>query len=48
VVPHRFVGSALTENFVTFTATVTDANGNQSVADTYVPAHRLRAQMATR
>jgi hypothetical protein len=27
-----FVGSALSENFVTFTATVTDANGNQGVA----------------
>jgi len=32
VVAAPFVGSALTENFVTFTATVTDANGNQSVA----------------
>ena len=28
VVGARFVGSALNEDFVTFTATVTDANGN--------------------
>jgi hypothetical protein len=32
VVGAPFVGSALTENFVTFKATVTDANGNQGVA----------------
>jgi hypothetical protein len=32
VVAAPFVGSALNENFVTFTATVTDANGNQGVA----------------
>ena len=32
VVAAPFVGAALTENFVTFTATVTDANGNQGVA----------------
>ena len=32
VVGAPFVGSALDQNFVTFTATVTDANGNQTVA----------------
>jgi hypothetical protein len=32
VVAAPFVGSALNENFVTFTATVTDANGNKGVA----------------
>ncbi len=32
VVGAPFVGSARTENFVTFTATVTDANGNQGIA----------------
>jgi hypothetical protein len=32
VVAAPFVGSALDENFVTFTATVTDANGNVGVA----------------
>ena len=32
VVAAPFVGSALNEDFVTFTATVTDANGNQGVA----------------
>jgi hypothetical protein len=32
VVGAPFVGSALTENFVKFTARVTDANGNQGVA----------------
>ena len=32
VVAAPFVGSALDENFVTFTATVTDAKGNQGVA----------------
>ncbi len=32
VVGAPFVGSALNESFVTFTATVTDANGNQGVA----------------
>jgi hypothetical protein len=32
VVAAPFVGSALNENFVTFTATVTDANGNVGVA----------------
>jgi hypothetical protein len=32
VVAAPFVGSALNENFVTFKATVTDANGNQGVA----------------
>jgi hypothetical protein len=32
VVAAPFVGSARNENFVTFTATVTDANGNQGVA----------------
>jgi hypothetical protein len=32
VVAAPFVGTALQENFVTFTATVTDANGNQGVA----------------
>jgi len=32
VVAAPFVGSALNESFVTFTATVTDANGNQGVA----------------
>ena len=32
VVAAPFVGSALDENFVTFTATVTDANGHQGVA----------------
>ena len=32
VVAAPFVGSARDENFVTFTATVTDANGNQGVA----------------
>jgi hypothetical protein len=32
VVAAPFVGSALTEDFVTFTATVTDANGNVGVA----------------
>jgi hypothetical protein len=32
VVGAPFVGSALTENFVTFTAAVRDANGNQGVA----------------
>lgn len=32
VVAAPFAGSALNENFVTFTATVTDANGNQGVA----------------
>jgi hypothetical protein len=32
VVGAPFVGSALDENFVTFRATVTDANGNQGVA----------------
>ena len=32
VVAAPFVGSALDENFVTFTATVTDANGNAGVA----------------
>jgi hypothetical protein len=32
VVGAPFVGSALNENFVTFTATVTDANGHVGVA----------------
>jgi hypothetical protein len=32
VVAAPFVGTALQENFVTFTATVTDANGNRGVA----------------
>jgi hypothetical protein len=32
VVGAPFVGSALSENFVTFTARVTDANGNVGVA----------------
>ena len=32
VVTAPFVGTALDENFVTFTATVTDANGNRGVA----------------
>ena len=32
VVAAPFVGSALQENFVTFTAKVTDANGHQGVA----------------
>jgi hypothetical protein len=32
VVAAPFVGSALTQNFVTFTATVTDANGHQGTA----------------
>jgi hypothetical protein len=32
VVAAPFVGSALNDNFVTFTATVTDANGNKGVA----------------
>jgi hypothetical protein len=32
VVAAPFVGAALNENFVTFTATVTDANGHQGVA----------------
>jgi hypothetical protein len=32
VVAAPFVGTALDENFVTFTATVTDANGNVGVA----------------
>jgi fibronectin type 3 domain-containing protein len=32
VVAAPFVGTALQENFVTFTATVRDANGNQGVA----------------
>jgi hypothetical protein len=32
VVAAPFVGSALTEDFVTFKATVTDANGNVGVA----------------
>ena len=32
VVAAPFVGTALAENFVTFTATVTDANGHQGVA----------------
>jgi len=32
VVAAPFVGSALAENFVTFTASVTDANGNRGVA----------------
>ena len=32
VVGAPFVGSALDQNFVTVTATVTDANGNQTVA----------------
>jgi hypothetical protein len=32
VVAAPFVGSAVNENFVTFTATVTDANGNKGVA----------------
>ena len=32
VVGAPFVGGALDQNFVTFTATVTDANGNQTVA----------------
>jgi hypothetical protein len=32
VVAAPFVGSALSENFVTFTATVKDANGNVGVA----------------
>jgi hypothetical protein len=32
VVAAPFVGAALDQNFVTFTATVTDANGNQGVA----------------